>query len=363
MKLYDTDASEQYLSVDVPFQVSRNVLPAVNTLDDYNYNGHSFPALCKKILGEKVRGSMTKDFQYDRLAVLIVSASIGYKDRDAYIASGKNGGTYEAEYRKGDVFPPIMFVHPNVLQMVTLTSVQGVAFNVDGIHRMISFLESRDGQSGLMEALFVVRREDLLDGISPEVRLRIQTAQKRCTWFPSYQEISEVGLVGQRGQFHRYSDVYDFSQLKGKRVVEFGCNTGQAAVEAYFSGAKSYRGIDVQEEAITTASEINSILGMGIEFATGDFNDPNFYRDTLKVSDPPWDWSLFLAIYRTREIEDREALFKFIVDNTAEGIIFEGHAAPIDTREYYESIFKPFGFREIVYLGKSDGRPAFVLHK
>jgi len=71
------------------------------------------------------------------------------------------------------------------------------------------------------------------------------------------------------------------------------------------------------------------------------------------------------ANYRDNyEIKDVNSSFTFIVNNTKEGIMFEGNGdAKIDTPEFYDNIFKPFNFTQIKYLGHSQLRPAYKILK
>ena len=120
----------------------------------------------------------------------------------------------------------------------------------------------------------------------------------------------------------------------------------------------------MQECALETAEKIFKVLNM-TNFSNHfiDFNLTTFEKDSSKII-PEWDWCIFQAIYRTKELIDIEKVFKYVVDHTKEGIIFEGNGdLHIDTEEFYYDIFKPFKFSDVKFLGRSQQRPAFLITK
>jgi hypothetical protein len=214
-----------------------------------------------------------------------------------------------------------------------------------------------------IEAYIVINRTDLSNYLTKEDRQKINSLGSDCTWFPRYQEIREVGLSGQRVQEPRYTKIYDFSNLKDKVVVDFGGNLGQSSVEAYFNGAKKIYNFDYQGCVVDSGRKISEVLGMGVIHNTIDFNLPTFEEDVFNVV-KEWDWTIYQAIYRTKEIKDVNKSFTFIVNNTKEGMYFEGNGeATIDTPEFYDKVFLPFNFKEITYLGHSQLRPAYKIIK
>ena len=234
-------------------------------------------------------------------------------------------------------------------------------YSVDGMHRIMSVLEVGLDE---VEAYIIIERDKLGYEISDVNYKEIYDEGATCTWFPRYQEIKEVRLVGQRKQVPRYTEIYDFSFLKDKIVVDFGCNIGQAVLEAYFHGAKRVYGYDYQEEAINTAKLIGKTLNIEnvVTFDTIDFNN---WETMSKVEElGSCDWIIFQAIYRTKEIEDIEKVMEFVYNFADEGIIFEGNADPkIDTFEFYnERVFKKYNLK-YEFLGHSEHRPVWLLRK
>ncbi|KKL91833.1 hypothetical protein LCGC14_1890750 [marine sediment metagenome] len=235
-----------------------------------------------------------------------------------------------------------------------------VLYSLDGMHRIMSALEAKVSS---LEAIILIKRTDLYKYVDSSKIQSINNEGAKCTWFPRYQEIREVNLNGQRKQVPRYTQIYDFRFLKDKKVVDLGCNIGQATIEAFFNGSKEIYGFDYQSEAIQTARAIADALHIeNIKYDTVDFNN---WPTMDKVKNlGSCDWMIFQAIYRTREIKDINPVMDFIYDFTKEGIIFEGHADPnIDTFEFYDkNVFKKYNYK-YQYLGKSENRPAWLLTK
>ena len=194
---------------------------------------------------------------------------------------------------------------------------------------------------------------------------KIKKKIKKIKWFPSYQSFSELGIKGRRNDNKRYRFL-DFSEFEGKFVVDYGCNIGQTCIKVAKAGAKRVIGFDSQEDSLQVAREIRDVLFVkNLEFYKVDFNDPDFEDMVLRYfhGQTP-DISFFLSVYRTKELKDRDGLFRFILENTKEKVYFEGHSVKtIDTVDYYMNIFKKFGVTG-KFLGYSQGetRPFFVIN-
>jgi hypothetical protein len=267
---------------------------------------------------------------------------------------------YKQQFLDKVNFPPVVLLHPGILAEMTKSAVPDMLYQIDGMHRIMSALEANVNQ---LDAFVLIRRKDLQFLIDEQHLNKIRKSSDECSWFPHYQEIQEVGIAGSRPYAPRYTEIYDFSFLKDKVVVDFGGNTGQAALEAYFCGASKVFNFDYQECAIQMGQNIANALGIPIHHNTIDFNAPEFEQHVGNIV-PQWDWAIYQAIYRTKEIVDVKKSFDFIVKNSREGLIFEGNGDPeIDTVEYYMEIFKPYQFSNIKFIGFSQQRPAFIIHK
>lgn len=256
---------------------------------------------------------------------------------------------------------PVTLVHPSVLSDHFQIIMSDELFNVDGMHRIMSAAMSSSVTQ--LDAYIMVARKDIKKFIDNNTISLLEEIANKCSWFPRYQEIKEVGLSGQRTQEPRYSTIYDFSFLKNKTVVDFGGNIGQASNESYFCGAKRNYNLEYQKEAVETGRVISKILGNGIVHECIDFNSPTFEDDVANIIED-WDVAIYQAIYRTKEIVDPKRSFSYIVDKTKYCIVFEGNADPrIDTIEFYQNLFSEYNFKEVKFLGYSQHRPAFMLYK
>jgi hypothetical protein len=254
---------------------------------------------------------------------------------------------------------PVILLHPSIYGSQIKPTEQ--LYQFDGMHRVISALEARVKS---LPAYVMIRRTDLFKLMNISSRRNIELSRNKCTWFPSYQEIKEVGISGQRVQSPRYTSIYDFSMLRDKTVVDFGGNTGQSAVEAYFHGVKKFYNLDIQECALEASQIIFKSLGMdNCSSHYIDFNKFSFEEDTHNIC-PAWDWCIFQAIYRTKEIIDIKKNFDYIVDHTKEGIVFEGNGdLDIDTDDFYYPIFDRYNFKNITSHGRCQQRPVYILYK
>jgi len=192
---------------------------------------------------------------------------------------------------------------------------------------------------------------------------KIKRNIRKLKWLSSYQSFSELGIKGRRNDDRRYEHL-DFSLCKGKIVADYGCNIGQTSVKAARAGAEKVIGLDSQADSISIAERISSLLGIETNiYMAIDFNGNDFDRKTreLFTKGTP-DVSFFLSVYRTKELKDRDGLFKFIIDNTKEFIFFEGHSKrSVDTVEYYMNLFSRFNLNaDFLGYSQKDTRPLFL---
>lgn len=189
-------------------------------------------------------------------------------------------------------------------------------------------------------------------------------------WFPNYQSFSDLGIKGLRDSYGRFG-FFNEDDIKGQTVIDYGCNLGQACVMVKKMGAGSVFGCDCQKEVIDIAKEIAIYLDFDIKYGVVDFNDKNFNTNVLKLNNNYYksDIALFLSVYSTLELKDRDGLLKTILDNTERTVYFEGHNK--EREEKYSKIFlqKRFNIKNFIFLGylkdsdKKDAsvRPFFIL--
>ena len=363
---------ERYVNLECDLTVKGNILPAVNTLEDYFKDQDTdIFKLFKLIINRQFGEPLNQNIHLNRLAVVKTTAQISFNNKPEWKKSKlyKDFSKYKQAFLNGDHFPPIILTHPNVLKDYLSLPVPDFLFQVDGMHRVMSALEAGVDK---LEAYVIVRRGDLNGLVTDTDRESIRNLGEECTWFPRYQEIKEVGLQGERTQEPRYTETYDFTELKGQVAVDFGGNLGQASIEAFFNGSSKIYNFDYQECAVNTAQKISDVLGLGIINNPIDFNSPSFKDDLARIV-KSWDWAIYQAIYRTKEINDvqcnhhyhhRHKSFSHIVNNTKKGLFFEGNGhLHIDTPEFYADAFRPFLFKDVQYLGHTQSRPAYRIIK
>lgn len=360
IKQQQSKGLEKYVDLECDLHVNKNIQPIndiVSKLAKY-HSDIDLNYLFNKIIKTHFNTGAAP-VHINQLAVVNTKASISITD-----PAGLRADKLFTEYSKySDNFDtncdPVVLLHPSIFSDVTPEI--DALFNLDGMHRVVS---AAVAGVGTIDVQVIVRRKDLRKLITQKQINDIKHTRSACSWFPSYQQINEVGIDGQRVQYPRYPDIYDFSVLEDQTVVDFGGNTGQACVEAYFNGAKQLYNLDVQQCAVNTANQIFDTLGMcNASSHVIDFNKPTFEEDVLKICNG-WDWCIFQAIYRTKEIIDIKSNFKFIVNNTKKGIMFEGNGEPtIDTDEFYFSIFEEFNFKKVIPRGLCQKRPVYIIYK
>lgn len=213
-----------------------------------------------------------------------------------------------------------------------------------------------------IDALLLMHEEEYAALLQPETLVTLRARLASLKWFESYQSIPMLGLRGQRTL--RRFDLMALPPLRDAVVMDFGCNTGQACLKAAQAGARHVVGIEGMPDTFAGAQEIAQLAGFGnVRYANINFNDADFARQIDAVWAEPVDYAFFFSVYRTKELTQREQLFRYILSKARKGVFFEGHAsAKIDTLEYYEWLFESFGVKG-KFLGHSEGelRPLFYI--
>ncbi len=105
-------------------------------------------------------------------------------------------------------------------------------------------------------------------GYEARLRKKIQHRQKVAGKRVGYQDVTELGIPGQRDHRHRVKHMQlDGLNFKGKTVLDIGCNNGTMLREAVRRGAKWAIGVDDRRTHVW--AELNNWLGYwGIDFLT-----------------------------------------------------------------------------------------------
>jgi GT2 family glycosyltransferase/Flp pilus assembly protein TadD/glycosyltransferase involved in cell wall biosynthesis len=211
--------------------------------------------------------------------------------------------------------------------------------------------------------ILLLLTEDEYAALLPDAeRKRLQTRLGALAWFNNYQAIPLVAIKGER-TLNRFN-LIDMALLRDQTIMDFGCNIGQACIQAVQAGAKQVTGIEGMSDTFSLAEQVRQLSGFGnLRYLNIDFNEPDFDKIIDQSHPEAVDYSFFFSVYRTKELKQRDRLFQYIIDKTRKGIFFEGHAHPvIDTVDYYNWLFDCFKLKP-QFLGHSEGnlRPLFYL--
>lgn len=266
---------------------------------------------------------------------------------------------YARRLAGNEEFPPPLYVSGALLNRVGGSVDPGAIYMLDGARRITASALCHRRQISI--SLLIL--EDEFPGLLGENDIAgLKGHLASLSWFRNYQFIPLVGLRGER-TLRRY-ELMEMSLLRDQVVMDFGCNIGQASLRAVMAGAQEVWGIEGMPDTWELASRIGKLTGFGnLRYLNIDFNDDSFDREIDRHCPGQVDYSFFFSVYRTKELTQRERLFRYIIDKTRKGIFFEGHAHPvIDTLDYYDWLFESLGLK-YSFLGHSEGtlRPLFFL--
>ena len=129
-------------------------------------------------------------------------------------------------------------------------------------------------------------------------------------------------------------NAYSIGDLEGMKVVDLGCGTGIFAVGSSMMGARESVGVDVDDEAVSTAEE--QALKMGVQdkvrFVASDIRDFNDSADTV-IQNPP-----FGAQKANRNEADRLFMVKAL---EIAPVVYSFHIN--ETEEFVTNFFKKAG--------------------
>lgn len=268
---------------------------------------------------------------------------------------------YAANIERGvDMGRPV-YVSGAVLNACTRTAVADPKhmYMLDGARRLTA---AALRQQPSVDVHLVVLDQQLPGLLAASDLSNVTSKLAALRWFHNYQTIPMLGLTGERTL--RRFELMDLARLRDKTVLDFGCNVGLACLKAAQAGAKRVVGIEGMADTHALACEIGELVGFqDLSYAHVDFNDEDFDAQIDAVVPGKADYSFFFSVYRTKELTQRDRLFRYIIGKTKEAIFFEGHAHPIiDSLEYHDWLFDSFGLKHR-FLGYSEGRlrPLFLI--
>ncbi|MDH3771683.1 MAG: class I SAM-dependent methyltransferase, partial [Nitrospirota bacterium] len=261
--------------------------------------------------------------------------------------------------RNGMTLGMPLYISGTILQYLGASTESGAMYMLDGARRLSA---SALHHQKRMSVTLLVFEEEFSKLLQESVKTEIQDRIQHLAWFQNYHSFPFLDVTGQRS-LQRFT-LMETGLLEGSVIVDFGCNLGQASLKAIQCGAKEVWGIEGMQDTIAVANEIKKIAGCdNLHYLQVDFNDPQFDQKIDEMIPVPCDYAFFFSVYRTKELTQRDKLFRYILQKTTKGIFFEGHAHPkIDTIEYYEWLFDSFNV-PYTFLGYSEQqiRPLFYL--
>jgi len=261
--------------------------------------------------------------------------------------------------RNGVTLGMPLYISGTILQYLGAPAESGAMHMLDGARRLsASALHHQER----MSVILLVFEEEFSKLLQESVKTEIQDRIQHLAWFQNYHSFPFLDVTGQRS-LQRFK-LMETGLLEDSVIVDFGCNLGQASLKAIQCGAKEVWGIEGMQDTIAVANEIKKIAGCNnLHYLQVDFNDPQFERKIDQMIPVPCDYAFFFSVYRTKELTQRDKLFRYILQKTTKGVFFEGHAHPkIDTIEYYEWLFDSLNVPS-TFLGYSEQqiRPLFYI--
>lgn len=174
-----------------------------------------------------------------------------------------------------------------------------------------------------------------------------------------YQSIfeGETELVsGRRPDIRERIQLMDQGDLKGKTVLDLGCNIGNNCFVAVQAGATSAAGVDYSPKLISAAIRLNSYFAADCSFYVYDLNKEMV---DVESADTVFCFSL------VKHLQQREGLYQTILNKTKNVLYFEGHAHA--SLADYEALLNQDNFSSIDLIGytrngihnKKRNRPLF----
>ncbi|QDV40951.1 hypothetical protein Enr13x_07890 [Stieleria neptunia] len=181
-------------------------------------------------------------------------------------------------------------------------------------------------------------------------------ATKRDQWFVDYHSDHARQVVGLRDKTDARLKLFRADDIAGKRVLDAGCNMGAIVNHCMNLGARQVTGLDFDSAAVQRARGL-----YGDSTATFRCDD----LDNPLAALQPHDTVMFLSVYGTKELEDRNSILSRLA-GLSQVMYFEGHHGD-NPRDYAWVLLKYGGFQTIEFLGYTNdelredsiGRPFF----
>ena len=266
---------------------------------------------------------------------------------------------YASRLRSGEDLGKPLYITGTLLDRLGGGTPPGEIYMLDGARRLAA---SAFAQRETIDTWILMHESEFPRCFAEPGIAALQRELAALEWFQNYQSMPIVGIRGER-TLKRFG-LMDLALLRDRSVMDFGCNIGQACMKAILAGASTVVGVEGMRDTFALAERIcEQVAFQNLRYLNADFNSPDFDLDIERSVPGQVDYSFFFSVYRTKELIQRDRLFRYIIDKSRLGVFFEGHAHPkIDTLEYYDWLFDSFGLR-YEFLGHSEGelRPLFFL--
>ena len=151
-----------------------------------------------------------------------------------------------------------------------------------------------------------------------------------------------IHLPGERPWELRWEAIRTNVNIRGKRVLELGCNMGLLSINAVLHGASSAVGVDRDRDIIDAARLAATAFGTDVDFRQVDI-----------VRDPAWEGrldgaDLVVAMSLLHWLPDPDRLLKFLGRHSE--VLYEGHDSLVVETARLRSV----GFTTIRDLGSTE---------
>lgn len=136
-----------------------------------------------------------------------------------------------------------------------------------------------------------------------------------------------------------------WKHVRGRSVLDIGCNAGKYTIEAMRQGATRAVGVDVGG-CIPGARELAKEAGVGAEFWQVNLESKEFRRLC-----PTFDVVFFFSVLT--HLKDREGFLDWLDGHVRTALIFESNHGE-KNKQHIDLVQKHMWFDRVTYLGRSD---------
>jgi len=167
--------------------------------------------------------------------------------------------------------------------------------------------------------------------------------------FSSHEQVWKGNqfLFNPRGRDRTRFDLIKWNDIKGKSVLDLGCNNGLIALEAKRRGASKVLGVDILD-SVQAAEALAKEEGLDVEFWQTDIESKEF-----KNFCPKFDVVFFCAVLS--HLKNGKEMIDWIDRHTREVLYFETNSFH-DVKKQFEEVRDNTSFHDYKYLGKSGNK-------